>query len=134
MWSFDVVGNVIAMARVTVGFGAILVVLGIIGFVGSGATSVTALIPSFFGVVFVVLGLVGRADERRALTMHIAAFLALVGIAGSITGLVDVPDLLAGNDLERPWAVAVQSIMAVVLVIYLVLAVRSFIAARRARA
>ncbi|TVR26187.1 MAG: hypothetical protein EA389_06850 [Ilumatobacter sp.] len=117
----------------TIGFGAVLVALGIIGFVGSGADSVTALIPSFFGVVFVVLGTVGRSDDRRALTMHIAAFLALVGIAGSITGLVDLPDLLAGNDLERPWAVAVQSIMAVVLVIYLVLAVRSFIAARRAR-
>jgi hypothetical protein len=121
------------MARVTIGFGAALVVLGIIGFIGSGAESVTALIPSFFGAVFVALGVIGRADERRALTMHIAAFLALVGIAGSVTGLVDLPDLLAGNDLERPWAVAVQSIMAVVLVVYLVLAVRSFIAARRAR-
>lgn len=121
------------MARVTIGFGAALVVLGIIGFVGSGADSVTALIPSFFGVVFVVLGVVGRAEERRALTMHIAAVLALVGIAGSVTGLIDLPDLLAGDDLDRPWAVAVQSIMAVVLVVYLVLAVRSFIAARRAR-
>lgn len=121
------------MARVTIGFGAALVALGIIGFVGSGADSVTALIPSFFGAVFVVLGVIGLDDGRRKLTMHIAAFLALVGIAGSVTGLVDLPDLLAGNDLERPWAVAVQSIMAVVLVIYLVLAVRSFIAARRAR-
>lgn len=122
------------MARLTIGFGAALVVLGIVGFVGSGADSVTALIPTFFGIVFVVLGVVGQDDSRRALTMHIAAFLALVGIAGSVTGLVDLPDLLAGNDLERPWAVAVQSIMAVALVIYLVFAVRSFIAARRARA
>jgi hypothetical protein len=121
------------MARLTVGFGAALVALGIIGFVGSGASSVTALIPSIFGAVFVVLGLVGRAEERRALTMHIAAFLAVVGIAGSVTGLVDLPDLLAGNDVDRPWAVAVQSIMAVALVIYLVFAVRSFIAVRRAR-
>jgi hypothetical protein len=122
------------MARVTIGFGAALGVLGIIGFVGSGASSVTALIPTFFGVVFVALGVVGRAEERRALTMHIAAFLALVGIAGSVTGLADLPDLVAGDDVDRPWAVAVQSIMAVVLVVYLVLAVRSFIAARRARA
>ncbi|CAN5849333.1 hypothetical protein BH23ACT2_BH23ACT2_08440 [soil metagenome] len=121
------------MARVTIGFGAALVVLGIIGFVGSGASSVTALIPSFFGVVFAALGVVGRADERRTLAMHVAAFLALVGIAGSVTGLADLPDLIAGDDLDRPWAVAVQSIMAVVLVVYLVLAVRSFIAARRAR-
>lgn len=121
------------MARVTIGFGAALVLLGIIGFVGSGAESVTALIPSFFGAVFVALGVAGRSTDRRAMTMHIAAALAVLGIAGSIAGLVDLPDLLAGNDLERPWAVAVQSIMAVVLVVYLVLAVRSFIAVRRAR-
>lgn len=121
------------MARNTIGFGVALVVLGIIGYVGSGADSITALIPSFFGAVFVALGAVARAVERRALMMHIAAVLALVGVAGSITGLIDLPDLLAGNDLDRPWAVAVQSIMAVVLVAYLVMAVRSFIAARSER-
>jgi hypothetical protein len=121
------------MPRITIGFGAALVVLGLVGYIGSGADSVTALIPSVFGVVFVVLGVVGRSDDRRALTMHLAALLALVGIAGSVTGLIDLPDLLAGNDVERPWAVAVQSIMAVALVVYLVFAVRSFIAARRTR-
>jgi hypothetical protein len=121
------------MARVTIGFGVALVALGIVGYLGSGADSVTALIPSFFGAVFVLLGVLGSSEQRRALTMHLAALLAVIGIAGSVTGLVDLPDLLAGNDLERPWAVAVQSIMAVALVVYLVLAVRSFIAARRDR-
>lgn len=119
------------MANVTIGFGAALVVLGLVGFIGSGAESVTALIPTFFGVVFIVLGALAHAEGRRALTMHLAALLAVVGIAGSVTGLVDLPDLIAGNDVERPWAVAVQSIMAAGLVVYLVMAVRSFIAARR---
>lgn len=122
------------MARITIGFGLALVVLGIFGFVGSGAESVTALIPSFFGVVLAVLGFVGQNPDRRALTMHIAALLAFVGIGGSFSGLLDLPDLIAGNDLDRPWAVGVQSIMVVLLVVYLVLAVRSFIAARRERA
>jgi uncharacterized membrane protein len=121
------------MARVTIGFGVALIALGVVGYLGSGADSVTALIPSFFGAVFVVLGVVGSSEQRRALTMHLAALLAVIGIAGSVTGLVDLPDLVAGDDLERPWAVAVQSIMAVALVVYLVLAVRSFIAARRDR-
>lgn len=122
------------MARITIGFGVALVVLGIVGFVGSGAESVTALIPTFFGVVFAALGFVGQNPERRALTMHIAALLALLGIVGSAPGVLDLPDLIAGNDLERPWAVGVQSIMVLLLVVYLVLAVRSFIAARRERA
>lgn len=121
------------MAKITIGFGVALVVLGIIGFVGSGASSVTALIPTFFGIVLAALGVVGRNPDRRALTMHVAALLALLGIVGSAPGLLDLPDLLAGNDLERPWAVGVQSIMVVLLIVYLVLAVRSFIAARRER-
>lgn len=122
------------MANVTIWFGAGLALLGFVGFIGSGAESVTALIPTVFGVVFIVLGALGHAEQRRAITMHVAALLAVVGIAGSVMGLVDLPDLIAGNDVERPWAVAVQSIMVVALVVYLVLAVRSFVAARRARA
>lgn len=114
-------------------FGLALVVLGIVGYVGSGAASVTALIPAFIGLVLAGLGFAGQAEDRRALTMHIAVVVALIGFLGSAMGLADLPALLAGDDLERPWAVAVQSIMAAVLLVYLVLSVRSFIAASRAR-
>lgn len=119
------------MAKITVGFGAALILLGIVSYIGSGADSVTALIPAFFGIVLLLVGLAGEAQQRRALMMHIAAVLALVGFLGSAMGFADLPDLLAGDDVERPWAVAAQSIMATVLVVYLVLAVRSFILARR---
>ncbi len=122
------------MAKVTIWFGAGLLALGVVGYVGSGAESPTALIPSAIGAILLVLGLVGRSEARRALTMHIAVVIALVGFLGSVMGLVDLPDLLAGEDLERPWAVAVQSIMAVALAVYLVLAIRSFVAVRRDRA
>lgn len=121
------------MAKITVWFGAALIVLGVVSYVGSGAASVTALIPAFFGIVFAALGIAGQAEQRRALTMHLAAVLALLALAGSAMGLVDLPDLLAGEDLDRPWAVAAQSIMAVAMLVYLVLAVRSFIVASRAR-
>jgi hypothetical protein len=110
-----------------------LVVLGIVGYVGSGAESPTALIPSVVGLVLAALGFVGQREDRQAMAIHIAVVVALVGFLGSAMGLADLPDLLAGEDLERPWAVAVQSIMAVVLFIYLVVSIRSFIAARKAR-
>lgn len=121
------------MAKVTLWFGIGLIVLGVVGFIGSGASSVTALIPAVLGVVLAVLGIVGADDRRRMMAMHIAVLVALVGIIGSIGGLLKLPDLLAGNDLERPWAVGVQSAMAVALVVYVALGVRSFVAARRAR-
>jgi hypothetical protein len=119
------------MVKATIGFGAALVVLGVVAYVGSGAESVTALIPSFFGIALVALGVAGRREDRRALTMHIAAAVALVGLLGGARGLPDLPDLLTGKDLERPWAVGTQSTMAALLAVYLVLSIRSFIAARR---
>jgi hypothetical protein len=121
------------MAKTTIWFGLALLVLGIVGYVGSGAGSPTALIPSAFGLVLTSLGYAGQQEERRAITMHIAVVLALLGFLGSAMGLVDLPDLLTGKDLERPWAVAVQSIMAAILLVYLVLAVMSFLDARKAR-
>lgn len=121
------------MAKVTMGFGAVLVVLGLVGYFGSGASSPTALIPSVVGLILLGLGAAARNPDRRAMTMHIAAAIALVGLLGSAMGLADLGDLLAGNDLERPWAVGVQSAMSVILLAYLVMAVRSFRAARRNR-
>lgn len=123
----------LAMAKITLWFGLALIVVGVVGFVGSGAESVTALIPAVFGVVLAALGIIGADDNRRMMAMHIAVLIAIVGIIGSVGGLVILPDLLSGNDVERPWAVGVQSVMALGLVAYVALGVRSFIAARRAR-
>lgn len=121
------------MAKITLWFGLGLMALGIVGYIGSGAESFTALIPAVLGLVLAVLGVVGAQESRRMMAMHIAVLVAVIGILGSVGGLTSLPDLLSGNDLERPWAVGVQSIMAIVLVVYVALGVRSFIAARRAR-
>lgn len=121
------------MAKTTIWFGLALVVLGIVAYVGSGADSVTALIPSVLGAVLAGLGAAAREESRRALMMHIAVLVALVGFLGSVMGVIDLPDLIAGDPVERPWAVAAQSIMAAVLLVFLVLAIKSFIDARKAR-
>lgn len=123
--------RVFAVPMMAVWFGAGFVILGVVSYVGSGTASVTALIPAVFGVVLGGLGLVGRRQDRRALAMHIAAGVAVVGFLGSAMGLVSLPDLVAGRDVDRPWAVAAQSLMAVALAVYIGLSGRSFVAARR---
>jgi hypothetical protein len=90
---------------VTVWIGAGFVVLGVVSYVGSGAESLTALIPAVFGVVLGALGLAGRRQDRRALAMHVAAGVAVLGFLGSARGLASLADLLAGRDVDRPWAV-----------------------------
>jgi hypothetical protein len=121
------------MAKMTYWVGLALVVLGIVGFVGSGAQSVTALIPSVVGAILAGLGIAARQDSRRKLMIHIALVIALIGFLGSIGGLIQLPDLITGDEVERPWAVAVQSVMAVVLLGYLIVAIKSFVQARSGR-
>ena len=99
--------------------GAVLVVLGLVGYAASKGASVTALIPAFFGLPLLLLGwLAGRA-ERPGLWLIVALALAVLGSAGSAQGLAKLPALLSGG-AERPLAVAVQSLMAVLCGAYAV--------------
>jgi uncharacterized membrane protein len=116
------------MASTTIVFGLLLTVLGLAGYVLSGTSSVTALIPAFLGVILMVLGLVARAEHLRKHAMHAAAMVAVIGFVGALFSLLRTPLAL------RP-AMAVFSQAATVLLtgVFVGLCVRSFIAARRAR-
>lgn len=118
-----------SMPAVTRLVGFVLVVLGLASYVGTGRTSVTALIPALFGALFLVLAFVARTPAARKHVMHAAVGLALVGLLGTASRLA--PALSAG-DLTRP-AVLAQIAMVIVLVGYIALGVKSFVDARRAR-
>lgn len=120
------------MAGLTIGIGVILTLLGVIGYFASGGTSVTALIPTAFGVLFIILGLVARNQARRKHAMHGAAVLALVGFVATFSGALKAFTLIAGGSVERPQAVVAQGVMALLCLVFLIFAVRSFIRARRA--
>jgi len=120
------------MANLTIVVVGIMILLGVGGYVASDMVSPTALIPAFIGLPLGILGVVALAESRRKHAMHGAVMLALIGFAGSVPGLLKVGALLAG-EAERPMAVAMQTVMAVLLAIYIALCVRSFITARKAR-
>ena len=119
------------MANLTVVISVILIALGIIGYIATDMVSPTALIPAVFGIVLLVLGLYGRQENRRKIAMHLAMGIALVGIFGTMRGLLQLPTVLTGGQVERPAAVVAQGVMALLLIIYLGLGIRSFINARR---
>jgi hypothetical protein len=121
------------MVRITAGFALVLVALGVGLYLGTGRESVTALIPAFLGVALFVCAALGRKASRRMHAMHAAAVLALLGVGGSAPGVVGAIKHLGG---EAPGNVAAtwgRAAMALLCVAYLVIAVRSFVAARRAR-
>ncbi len=120
------------MSNLTIGLGGICIALGLIAFFGTGAASFTALIPAILGVVFIILGVIARNSvEARKQSMHGAAVLALIGIFGSFSGLVDVIMSFGGEPLIRPIAAYSRAILSVLLIGYLIAAVKSFIDARR---
>lgn len=115
-------------------FGAALIVVGLVGFFGTGAEHKTALIPAVFGLLLVILGALARNPAKRALFMHIAVVVGLLGFLGSISGVVKVIRMLGGATIERPAAAEAQTAMALLTGLFVAMCVRSFIAARRERA
>jgi hypothetical protein len=121
------------MPTVTTLVGALLTLLGLGGYAGSGQASKTALIPAGFGVALVALGLAGRAEGLRPHAMHGAAAIGLLGVLGSACGLPAALRLARGEQVARPAAAAAQAAMFALCLSYVGVSVRSFIAARRAR-
>ena len=89
------------MVSVTLLFAALFVALGVGGWTLTGMESPTALIPAGFGVVFGVLAMLARKESIRKHIMHAAAMLALLGFAGSVRGLMALPGLLSGGEVEN---------------------------------
>lgn len=118
------------MAKTTIGLSIILIVMGVIGWLVTGMASWTALIPSILGVVLLICGIIGLS--RPKIGIHIALVVALLGIIGTFMNVLKLGDLFAGT-AERPAAVIVSTITFVLLIVYIVAGVRSFIAARRGK-
>ena len=117
------------MARTTIVFGVLMIALGLAGYVGTGRASVTALIPAAFGILLAVLGALSFDERRRKQTMHAAAAIGVIGFLGTAGALVGV---LAGGEVSS--AVIARALMAILMAVFVGLCVRSFIAARKARA
>ena len=125
------------MAKLTMVFGLVLVLLGVGVFLSVGVHAPTSLIPAYFGALLLILGALANTEDakRRMIFMHLAVTVGLIGflfpfvrsIGGAIT-------LLQGGTVLRPLAVEESMAMALVCLVYTALCVRSFIAARRSRA
>src|SRR5579863_5746783 len=73
------------MAKVTLVFAVLLVVLGLVGYFGTGSQHATALIPTWFGLALGVFGFLAISPNpgRRKLFMHINVTIGLLGFLGA---------------------------------------------------
>jgi hypothetical protein len=155
--------------------GILLDILGIVGYVWTGAHAPTALIPAVIGTLILILGIVAsRNPHMRKQAMHGAAILAAIGfLGGAARALPNIPKMCPSHEigtsmppggsptsvppgseggpdqigaptpatalnqvigkLDRHHAIAfwMQSLMALLCLIFLIACIRSFINARR---
>ncbi len=111
------------MPNVTQLVGAILVVVGVVAYVGTGFASVTALLPSLLGLVIGVLGILAARAEAGPGAIHAALVVAVLGLLGSLQPL--------GRLADADPAAITSLVTVLVLAVYLTLGIRSFVAARR---
>jgi hypothetical protein len=122
------------MAKVTLVFAGLLIALGLVGYVGTGSQHPTALIPAGFGILLGIFGglAISPSEARRKLFMHVNVTIGLIafmgGAAEGVRGYVHASSAGLQPDMV---ALASKLTMAGLMLIYVILCVRSFIAARR---
>jgi hypothetical protein len=116
------------MVLVSMIVGLFLLALGFGVFLFHPEHPVTSLIPAGFGALFMLLGYFARNPAWRKHAMHAAAALALIG---AVPGVMDMVKVVTGAPIARPDAAIARSIMAGACIVFVILAVRSFINARR---
>jgi fucose 4-O-acetylase-like acetyltransferase len=123
------------MAKITVLFGVLLIILGAASFILTGHKFPTSLIPVAFGILLVIFGGMAETPQtrRRMLFMHIAVTIGRLGFLATAPALLSAVQLFKGKLFPYPAAIEEKAAMSVLLLIYVVLCVRSFIAARRSR-
>jgi hypothetical protein len=125
------------LAKLTIVFGFLLILTGVAAFVlvGHQSHAYHALIPVGFGLLLAIFGALANTPEakKRMLHMHIAVTIGLLGFLGTIPGIIGTIQMMAGHAVARPDAAKVQTIMGTLCLIFVLLCVRSFISARRAR-
>jgi hypothetical protein len=133
-----------AMAKVTLVVAVLLVALGLVGYLGTGSQHPTALIPAWFGLALGLGGFLAISpnEGRRKLFMHINVTIALLGFLGvageiirTLVSTINLNAVMSGSQPPPVNEIALISkvAMAALLLVYVGLCVRSFIAARRAR-
>lgn len=123
------------MAKTTISFGVVLILLGIFGYVGSHSHTPLALIPAAVGLLLGIFGFLAMTDDakKRMFFMHIAVTIGLLGFLATVKSVIDYFRWRHGVQFHHPVVVQENAAMAILLLVFVIFCVRSFIVARRAQ-
>lgn len=113
------------MGKLTLGFGAVLVLIGTVTYFATGGASIIALIPAFIGATILVAGFLMTRPGTYFLRLYLAIALALLTALGALRGVA----ALFGGDLSTTTVINVALLL--ISAGYLVVAAREMFAGRR---
>lgn len=122
------------MAKTTIWLGVALILIGLFGWVSSSYIW-PSLIPVFVGVALCLFGGLALTDnpKRRMLFMHIVVTVELIGFIVTVPSIAHYAEMMRGRQFPHPVVVEENTAVAVVLLFFVLLSIRSFIMARRTR-
>ncbi|MCH2161964.1 MAG: hypothetical protein MK085_08845 [Phycisphaerales bacterium] len=121
------------MPRITIIIGGLLIILGGAAYIsqmGQENSSWTALIPAILGLPVVICGVLAMKPDARKAAMHFAMLLAFLGVLAPLGRLI--PSSMK-NGFELDTATGTMLGMMILSAILLVLGIRSFVDARKAK-
>jgi hypothetical protein len=124
------------MAKTTIVFGILLIILGLVGYWGTGSIHPTALIPTWFGLALVVGGFLAnsRSEIRRKIFAHINVTVGLLGFLGAVGSALHGYGHARSLGMDPDYkAMTSQLVMAGLMLIYVNLCIQSFIKVRKSR-
>lgn len=118
------------MSSLSIIFGLLLNLIGLVGFFGTGATHYTALIPCGLGLLLILCGLIAKKENLRPHAMHVAVLVALIGFLGTASALGKISLLLDPTTDPKAAAIMAKIGTALLCGIFFILCIRSFVNAR----
>ncbi|MDX1680423.1 MAG: hypothetical protein R3242_06815 [Akkermansiaceae bacterium] len=114
-----------AAVRTAIISGSLIIIWSVVSYFISESKSLTAFIPVVFGLPLVICGAIAIKETARKHAMHVAALFGLLGVLGGlgmgVRKVMSEPGLAAYSQL----------FLGTVCLVFLIVCIRSFIAARR---
>lgn len=118
------------MSSLSIIFGFLLNLVGLVGFFGTGATHYTALIPCALGLLLIISGLVAKKESLRQHAMHVAVLIGLLGFIMTVSAFKKLGFAVENISDPKSAAIIAKSATALLCGVFFVLCVRSFVKAR----
>lgn len=119
------------MSIQTFTFSILLILLGLVGYFGTGRISIFALIPTWLGILILICGIFALSHRFTKTFMHIAVVLAFLGFLGSSPGIIKMIKMLMGVSISLPQEAIAQSIMSLLCLVYVLICFKWFLNNRR---